>query len=91
MSFEERLRSIAERLPGMEGQLLTEEATKNALVLPFLQALGSDAALPKSLVGASAHGVEEKRAIAYDETDGCLPDEDEEPCKSTATSTAAGT
>ncbi|MBL0210442.1 MAG: type I restriction enzyme HsdR N-terminal domain-containing protein [Holophagaceae bacterium] len=42
MDFIDQLRLIASRIPSQAGHLLTEEATKNALVLPFIKALGFD-------------------------------------------------
>ena len=40
MALEDEIRAIAERIPNLKARLATEEATKQALVLPFLQALG---------------------------------------------------
>ena len=40
MPLEEDIRAIAERAPSLREILTTEEATKQSLVLPFLQALG---------------------------------------------------
>jgi len=42
MDFLDQLRLIASRVPSQAGHLQTEEATKNALVLPFIKALGFD-------------------------------------------------
>ncbi len=42
MELFERLATVADRARELEGQLQTEEATKNALILPFLRALGYD-------------------------------------------------
>jgi hypothetical protein len=42
MDFIDQLRLIASRVPSQAGHLQTEEATKNALVLPFIKALGFD-------------------------------------------------
>lgn len=42
MDFLDQLRLIAARVPNQAGHLQTEEATKNALVLPFIKALGFD-------------------------------------------------
>jgi hypothetical protein len=42
MDFIDQLRLIASRIPSQAGHLQTEEATKNALVLPFIKALGFD-------------------------------------------------
>ena len=42
MDFLDQLRLIASRVPNQAGHLQTEEATKNALVMPFIKALGFD-------------------------------------------------
>lgn len=42
MDFIDQIRLIASRVPNQAGHLQTEEATKNALVLPFIKALGFD-------------------------------------------------
>ncbi len=42
MSFGEKLKELAQRVPQFVDRLKTEEATKNALVMPFIQALGYD-------------------------------------------------
>lgn len=40
MDFVTKLRDLASRIPSIRDQLNTEEATKNALVMPFINALG---------------------------------------------------
>lgn len=40
MSIEDDIRVVAGRIPSLKERLTTEEATKQALILPFLQALG---------------------------------------------------
>lgn len=42
MDFLDQIRLIASRVASQAGHLQTEEATKNALVLPFIKALGFD-------------------------------------------------
>ena len=42
MDFKDSIKQIADRVNKLKGSLPTEEATKNALVLPFLAALGYD-------------------------------------------------
>lgn len=49
MELHDRLQSLAESLPSFEGLLETEEATKNALVMPFIQALGYNVFDPRSV------------------------------------------
>jgi len=50
MSIAERLRALAQRVPTTVTHLETEEATKNALVMPFLSALGYDVFNPTEVV-----------------------------------------
>lgn len=42
MDFKDSIRQIAERIEKLKDNLQTEEATKNALIMPFLTALGYD-------------------------------------------------
>lgn len=44
------LSKIAERIPAIRSQLATEEATKNALIMPFIQALGYNVFNPLEVV-----------------------------------------
>lgn len=48
--FAERLKTIASRAEASAAKLETEEATKNALVMPFIQALGYDVFDPEEVV-----------------------------------------
>ena len=50
MSFDEKIAALIQRLPKLVGHVETEEATKNALVLPFLAALGYDIFNPLEVV-----------------------------------------
>lgn len=50
MDVHERLSELASRLPTLEGRMETEEATKHALVLPFIGALGYDVFDPAQVV-----------------------------------------
>ena len=50
MDLAERLKEIAKRLPEQLPHIVTEEATKNALVMPFLAALGYDVFNPREVV-----------------------------------------
>lgn len=47
MDFRERIYSLATRIAELRAHTCTEEATKNALILPFLQALGYDTFDPR--------------------------------------------
>jgi hypothetical protein len=42
MDFKDQIRQLAARVDKMKTQIQTEEATKNALVMPFIQILGYD-------------------------------------------------
>ena len=42
MDFKDQIKQIAERAEKLKDNLQTEEATKNALIMPFLQAMGYD-------------------------------------------------
>jgi hypothetical protein len=50
MSFDEKIVALSQRIPKVKEHLLTEEATKNALVMPFIDALGYDIFNPKEVV-----------------------------------------
>ena len=49
MSFSESLTGLVQRIPSLLEHLQTEEATKNALVMPFIAALGYDVFNPKEV------------------------------------------
>jgi hypothetical protein len=50
MSFNDKIMAIADRIPQIIDNLETEEATKNALIMPFIQALGYDIFNPQEVV-----------------------------------------
>jgi len=50
MEFEDKISSLAKRIPGLAGHIETEEATKNALIMPFIAALGYDVFNPKEVL-----------------------------------------
>lgn len=50
MDFKDSIRQISERIEKLKDNLQTEEATKNALVLPFLTALGYDVFNPMEVL-----------------------------------------
>ena len=50
MSFDEKIAALIQRLPKLTDHLQTEEATKNALVMPFIAALGYDVFNPSEVV-----------------------------------------
>lgn len=49
MSFAELLTGLIQRIPSLIDHLATEEATKNALVMPFIAALGYDVFNPQEV------------------------------------------
>ena len=50
MDFKDHLKTIADRIIALKDQIHTEEATKNAFIMPFLQALGFDVFNPLEVV-----------------------------------------
>jgi hypothetical protein len=50
MDFKDSIKQIADRVEKLKDNLQTEEATKNALIMPFLQALGYDVFNPLEIV-----------------------------------------
>lgn len=50
MDFQDLIKQIAERIPKIKEQLMTEEATKNALIMPFISSLGYDVFNPMEVV-----------------------------------------
>lgn len=50
MNFDEKIAALIQRIPKLVDELKTEEATKNALVLPFIAALGYDIFNPREVI-----------------------------------------
>lgn len=50
MDFKDQIKQIADRVNKLKDQIQTEEATKNAFIMPFLQALGYDVFNPLEVV-----------------------------------------
>lgn len=50
MNFKDNIKSLGDRVANLKGQIQTEEATKNAFIMPFLQALGYDVFNPLEVV-----------------------------------------
>jgi len=50
MSFDEKINALAEKIPSLIDYLGTEEATKNAFIMPFISALGYDVFNPQEVV-----------------------------------------
>lgn len=67
MGFADQIDALAGRAKSMEGKLLTEEATKTALVMPFLQALGYDIFDPMTVIPefTADHGIKKGEKVDY--------------------------
>ncbi len=50
MDFKDQIKQIGDRVTKLKEQIQTEEATKNAFIMPFLQALGYDVFNPLEVV-----------------------------------------
>ena len=50
MRFDENIAALIEKIPSLIDDLETEEATKNALVMPFIATMGYDVFNPKEVV-----------------------------------------
>ena len=50
MEFKDQIKQLGEKVLKLRDQILTEEATKSAFVLPFIQALGYDVFNPMEVV-----------------------------------------
>lgn len=66
MSYTDQIKALASRLPALEGVLETEEATKNALVMPFIAALGYNVFDPTEVVPEFTADVGLKRGEKVD-------------------------
>jgi hypothetical protein len=50
MDFKDHIKQLSERVAKMKDKILTEEATKNAFIMPFIQCLGYDVFNPLEVV-----------------------------------------
>ena len=50
MDFKDQIKLLGDRVNKLKDQIATEEATKNAFIMPFLQALGYDVFNPMEVV-----------------------------------------
>lgn len=50
MDFKDQIKILGDRVNRLKDQILTEEATKNAFIMPFIQALGYDVFNPLEVV-----------------------------------------
>jgi stress response protein SCP2 len=67
MDFSDRLQTLASRVPVLASRLLTEEATKNALVMPFIGTLGYDVFDPLEVIPEyiADYGVKKGEKVDY--------------------------
>ena len=67
MDFKDKLAALAAKIPTMRDHLQTEEATKNALVMPFIAALGYDVFDPTEVVPefVADHGIKKGEKVDY--------------------------
>jgi hypothetical protein len=67
MSFNEKISALADKIPSLIDHLETEEATKNALIIPFIAALGYDVFNPKEVVPEfiADHGTKKGEKVDY--------------------------
>ena len=50
MDFKDEIKQLGERVEKLKIQIQTEEATKNAFIMPFIKALGYDVFNPLEVV-----------------------------------------
>ena len=50
MDFKDQIKQLSDRVVKLKEQIATEEATKNAFIMPFLQILGYDVFNPLEVV-----------------------------------------
>ena len=50
MDFKDQIKNLGERVDKLKSQIATEEATKNAFIMPFIQTLGYDVFNPLEIV-----------------------------------------
>ena len=50
MDFKDQIKNLGDRVDKLKSQIATEEATKNAFIMPFIQALGYDVFNPLEIV-----------------------------------------
>lgn len=67
MDLMESLQSIANNIEKQNGKVLTEEATKNAFVMPFIKSLGYDVFNPDEVVPefTADHGIKKGEKVDY--------------------------
>lgn len=67
MDFSDKLQTLAAKIPALCPRLQTEEATKNALVMPFIAALGYDVFDPTEVIPEyiADHGIKKGEKVDY--------------------------
>lgn len=67
MSFDEKISALSEKIPSLMDLLETEEATKNALIMPFIAALGYDVFNPQEVIPefVADHGTKKGEKVDY--------------------------
>ncbi|MCX6183208.1 MAG: type I restriction endonuclease [Bacteroidetes bacterium] len=65
--FKSKLTQISERIGSLKEQIQTEEATKNAFIMPFIQLLGYDVFNPTEVVPEfiADHGIKKGEKVDY--------------------------
>jgi hypothetical protein len=66
MDLKDQIKQLSDRIEKLKANLLTEEATKNALIMPFLQALGYDVFNPLEVVPEYTCDIGTKRGEKID-------------------------
>ena len=66
MDFKDQIRQLAERIASMKEQIKTEEATKNAFIMPFIQILGYDVFNPLEVVPEMDCDISKKKGEKID-------------------------
>jgi hypothetical protein len=66
MSFNDQVKALSQRVPNLKDHLRTEEATKNALVMPFIKALGYDVFNPQEVIPEFTADIGIKKAEKVD-------------------------
>ena len=66
MDFADNITQLADRVEKMKPQLQTEEATKNALIMPFIQTLGYDVFNPTEVIPEFTSDVGTKKGEKVD-------------------------
>ncbi len=67
MSFDEKISALTDKIPSLIEHLGTEEATKNALIMPFIAALGYDVFNPQEVIPefVADHGTKKGEKVDY--------------------------